>query len=354
MPPRSQNPKPIPTLTGGQDNTLFGIARQTAKLERQKLPDDIDAAVARTIRVRDHENAGSDLRVQLLREESQARIQTMMTPGNGAQQHGKGDKDDPNSVEIPAEVKTLSVRFAGLPQEEVVQIFNGKFKPVNLFKLRYMKGQSYEAYYGQDHIQIDNSKLRIKKSQGFYKNFGKSVHEVWAEAFINYQTIIVSFFGKTVPDLHAATNSFYQKILELSRVYDWERAVLPLAIDVHTNIVSVSASDPKAWVIPDPFQARFCNVSTALPAFMISTNQSFLGKRKRETNDIGPKPIRTQGEYTIAQMLFARYSVQDMVATVQVVKDHMNAKDVDLKDTTSLHAPANPLTNRNLLRETKN
>ena len=127
MPPRSHNPQPTPALTDDQNNTLFDIARQTAKLERQKLPDNIDAAVARTIRVRDHENTESDLKVQLIRKESQARIQTMMTPGNGAQQHGKGDKDDPNSVEIPAEDKTLSVRFAGLPQEEVVQIFNGKF-----------------------------------------------------------------------------------------------------------------------------------------------------------------------------------------------------------------------------------
>lgn len=142
-----------------------------------------------------------------------------MTPGNGIQQTSTGDKDDPNSGEIPAEIKTLFVHFAGLPQEEVVKNFNGKFKPVNLFKLRHVKGQSYEAYYGQDHIQIEDGELRIKKSQGYYKNFDKSVHEVWAKAFINYQTIVVSFFGKTVPDLHAETRSFYQMILELSHIY---------------------------------------------------------------------------------------------------------------------------------------
>lgn len=164
--PRSQNPQPTSTLTDDQNNTLVDIARQTAELEQQKLQSNIDAAAARTIRIRDHENAESDLRMQLLRE-SQVKIQAMMTPGNETQQTSTGDKDDPNSGEIPAEVKTLSVRFEGLPQEEVVKIFNGKFKPVNLFKLR-IKGQSYEAYHVQDHIQIEDGELRIKKSQGSY------------------------------------------------------------------------------------------------------------------------------------------------------------------------------------------
>lgn len=74
MVPRSQIPQPTPNLTDDQNNTLFDIARQTAELEQQKRQGDVDAAAARTIRVRDHENAESDLRIQLLREETQAKI----------------------------------------------------------------------------------------------------------------------------------------------------------------------------------------------------------------------------------------------------------------------------------------
>ena len=74
MVPRSQIPQPTPTLTDDQNNTLFDIARQTAELEQQKRQGDVDAAAARTNCVRDHENAESDLRMQLLREETQAKI----------------------------------------------------------------------------------------------------------------------------------------------------------------------------------------------------------------------------------------------------------------------------------------
>lgn len=35
--------------------------------------------------------------------------------------------------EVPPEVKNIILRFAGLPQEEIVRIFQNKFKPINLY-----------------------------------------------------------------------------------------------------------------------------------------------------------------------------------------------------------------------------
>lgn len=51
----------------------------------------------------------------------------------------EGDKDDANLGEILAKVKNLSVYFDRLPLKEVVKIFNGKFKPGNLFKLCHIR-----------------------------------------------------------------------------------------------------------------------------------------------------------------------------------------------------------------------
>lgn len=93
MPPRSQNLQPNPTLTHEQNNTLYNIALQTAELEKQKVQDDVNAAAARVIRAREHEEVESALRI---REESQAKIRAMTTPAGVAQTIGEGNKDDSN------------------------------------------------------------------------------------------------------------------------------------------------------------------------------------------------------------------------------------------------------------------
>lgn len=61
-----------------------------------------------------------------------------------------------------------------------------------------------------------------------------------------YQTlgyaICVSFgFGKEAPDRHAALVEFYISVYELSTIYEWQDAVLPMAIEAHNTL---SPSNP--------------------------------------------------------------------------------------------------------------
>lgn len=112
-------------------------------------------------------------------------------------------------------VRLHPVRVAVLTEEAVVKIFNGKFKHVSLYKFRYMKGQSYEAYYLRDsQSTFENRELWVKKFHRSYKDYGKSIH-VWADPFVKYQAIVVSF-GKRSPHLHASLSPFHRKIFELS------------------------------------------------------------------------------------------------------------------------------------------
>lgn len=50
--------------------------------------------------------------------------------------------------------------------------------------------------------------LRLKKALGTYKIFGKSLHNVWGEAFINYTVILVGFFGKEPLNLNIILINF--------------------------------------------------------------------------------------------------------------------------------------------------
>lgn len=63
-----------------------------------------------------------------------------------------------------------------------------------------MKGQLYEAYYGQDsNIGIENGELCVNKSHGSYKNYGNSCHEVWVNFSVIYQVIRVPFSARARP-----------------------------------------------------------------------------------------------------------------------------------------------------------
>ena len=81
--------------------------------------------------------------------------------------------------------------------------------------------------------------LKLRKTSGNYKDYGNNFYEVWSEAFINYTLIMVLLFGVTVSRFQAALTRFYGLVLQLSKVYDWKKALLPLAIEVHSHIVTL-------------------------------------------------------------------------------------------------------------------
>ncbi len=57
-------------------------------------------------------------------------------------------------------------------------------------------------------------------------------------------TIMVALFGFTVGSFFTlALANFYCKILDLAKVYQWQRGVLPLALDFHTHIAEGHLSD---------------------------------------------------------------------------------------------------------------
>ncbi len=85
--------------------------------------------------------------------------------------------------------------------------------------------------------------LRLRKTFGTYKDFEMSFYEVWSESFLNYTSIIVSLFAPSTAELNVALNPFYSNILQLSQVYEWQEAVLPLAIEVHTYVISLQPFD---------------------------------------------------------------------------------------------------------------
>lgn len=186
-----------------------------------------------------------------------------------ARQAASGAAED----EIPKEVRSLADQLMGLPQREIEKIFRNKFQPMNLHELRFIKGR--EDMYRYE-IVFENRVLKVRREAGSFKNYGID-SEIWSEAFLNYAAILVAFFGVSNPKLHFALYSFHREVIDLSKIYQWQGGVLPMALDFHTHIVQGDPADPSRWEIPARWQARYCNPLTVLRANSDNSSR----KRKR-------------------------------------------------------------------------
>lgn len=120
-----------------------------------------------------------------------------------------------------------------------------------------MRGLRFDFMQDCNCVGIGDGMLKLLKTSGTYKDFGKSLYEVWVDAFHNYTTIFVFLFGKEAPDLHATLAKFYSCIYKFSIVKKSQKAVLSMAIEAHTFIVAQQPTDPLKSVIPEKFQGRF-------------------------------------------------------------------------------------------------
>lgn len=158
-------------------------------------------------------------------------------------------------AKFPTEVNNLLLQFAGMPQEQVLNIFHNQFEPINLYQIRYMHGLPHEPCYSQEEIGIEDGMLYSMKILGFVQGFGK-------------------FFGRRMvgclchPHLHTLPIKYSAMIkwhnnnhLNLSRMYKWQDPLL-LAIGVHTHIISQSSSNFTRWIVSTEFQGRFHNSMT--------------------------------------------------------------------------------------------
>ena len=87
--------------------------------------------------------------------------------------------------------------------------------------------------------------MKLKRATGTLRDFGSSL-DIWSEAFLNYSMIMVDFFGAAFPSLFRAFSIFHQKTRGLSKIYQWQNAVLPLGIDYQTEVITGSHTNVEA------------------------------------------------------------------------------------------------------------
>lgn len=241
-------------------------------LEQRKVEADLAAIEARTIR----EN-----------EESRAKIAAIQSAAvTAAAPRNRVDEEEPVGEISPAALLVAS-RYPGLPKAEIARIFANKFRPENLYKLRHLKGR--EDKDRDENITIENGLMKLKRVTGTLRDFG-STWDIWSESFINYCMIMVDFFGTTFPTLHRVLLLYYTKVRKLSKIYEWQTAILPLAIDYHTEITTGNHTDVDAWTLPQDWIDQYCSPNHILAV-------SFTSKKRGATTALeGSAKKKVAGE----------------------------------------------------------
>ena len=171
--------------------------------------------------------------------------------------------------EIPPEAKEVSLLFPVAPQNEIASIFEGKFDPVNLYKLR---GRVSLSKDDDEEISVTGGKLRAKKRSGTVKDYPRP--DVWSESFLEYIAIL-SRFDKYNGLTHPLIN-FHRRIMDLSKPYSWE-AVLILALTFHKERVVMGLNDQEAWrmhpaTIDEHLRDRIKSTKPSAPSRITSSN----------------------------------------------------------------------------------
>lgn len=117
-------------MTQEQSNQLFEIAREAALAEIQS---EQNAAAAKL-----------QLEQDYMKAESAARIAAFTTTSSANEsvdprRRPLGEEDD-DIGEIPLEARSMIHRFPSLPKEDIIRIFRNKFRTINLFRFRHMRG----------------------------------------------------------------------------------------------------------------------------------------------------------------------------------------------------------------------
>jgi hypothetical protein len=162
------------------------------------------------------------MKKQILLNEFKTRILVIFTSDVSIRKSLTLIKENENDEDkISFEVKTHRNRFAELSSNEIVKIFIEKFKLINIYKLRHIRDLTHDFYYDQNRIEIESDQIKsLKKIMRIFKNFEKFFYEIYFESFINYQLIVITFFAKSSSDIFVILIKFYQKILELAKLYD--------------------------------------------------------------------------------------------------------------------------------------
>ena len=133
-----------------------------------------------------------------------------------------------------------------------------------------------------ENITFEHGHMKSKKVIGILCDFGNTIN-ICSDTFLNYSIVIVDFFGVAFFSLFWVLLTYHSEICHLSLILNWQHAVLLLAIDYHSKIITGINTNVKAWVLPSYWVDQYCSLLWVL-------NNLSTGSRKRATTSTFDNP----------------------------------------------------------------
>ncbi|KAF1934470.1 hypothetical protein EJ02DRAFT_429383 [Clathrospora elynae] len=143
------------------------------------------------------------------------------------------------------QVLSVTTLFPGVQTKEVHLVLHRKFDAYNLHKLRPAIGGNDDKPL-RHLMSIDSSSNRLvfAKARASTKDFGDDP-TIWMQSFIIYVQIVAALFLDH-PRVISAMLHFYSRVQQWTATYSWS-AVLKLALNWHTNVMSTSQLAVDSW-----------------------------------------------------------------------------------------------------------
>ena len=191
-----------------------------------------------------------------------------------------------SSGTLSPEVLSLVNEHKGVSAKYILQVVNGKFNPIDTIKL--CPGTKVYEFNSSEEITLEDGKLGSRKRTSHFKDYGNT-DSIYVRGFVVYTSIMDYLHGRTVPGLQRALLHFLQQIQHYATVYDWQRQILPLAIQHHTTVIIEGATNIESWKIPPELRDQFC-LARLEPIASAERSQS----RKRSRPDANTTPTKDQ------------------------------------------------------------
>lgn len=229
----------------GDDETnndpLQGV---TNPLERMQ----IKALIAEEERKRAEEERKRELHALEIR---QREAQLAVMPSLTASKLADNDFGE-SSLSPPAQQALLF--FPHVPKKYKIAIAKNTFDPGNL---PYLNRLLVDDTASDINITVEDGHLKQSKAVGKASAFGKD-YTIWSTNFLTYTGLVALFHAGNHPTLVGKLLEFHNVIVELAPAYDWQKAVLILALHHHRAALHKGFADLDAWDVQGSLIERIC------------------------------------------------------------------------------------------------
>jgi hypothetical protein len=189
-----------------------------------------------------------------------------------------GPGDDFGECFLSSTERQQVLSFPMIPKKHVIAIARNTFDPGNL---PYLENLLVDDLTSDVTISFEDGKLKQSKNVG--KASAIKTPAIWSKNFITYVRVVSIFHGVQHPRILDKLLEFHNIVVELSQTYDWQKAVLPLALLFHRTALHKGFADLDAWELPANMIDRYCR-SHLKPTSSLSHGLSSANRRTIEDN----------------------------------------------------------------------